>query len=169
MKKIDVYTLTIDDIRELKWDDISGLTYTEREVLGRTIYDAICKKKHSFTGGQFDSWDASSTGNTYTFNIEIKFRFIDMRKKARYDREGYWLEKKKYDPMIDAYNETGSIPYLITFLPGGYGYIWNLLDLDPVWEQQEATSTTADGSYGKTKKLKTVYHPLPCEGKAIRW
>ena len=166
MSGLKISSLTVDDIRELKWEQVSGLTYKEREIIGRAIFASICNKHYRFTKGEFDSWDVSTTGKTNTFNIEIKYRYI-LREK--YDEDGYWLEEWKYNELMEAYRETGSIPYFITFLRDGVGYVWNLLDLDPVFEKRLATKSTANGTYGKEKKFKSVCYPMPSEGKEIRW
>lgn len=158
--------LTIDEIRELKWDRIRNASFRVREIIGRKIYDSISRIPHEYTNGQFDSFDASATAKTSTFNIEIKYRFI-LREK--YDDKGYYLEKIKYDALMDAYKETGSIPLFFTFVRGGVGYYWDLRKLNPVWKWELATSTSASGTYGEKKELKEVCHPFPSEGVEISW
>lgn len=158
---------TVDEIRNLEWEDISGATFEEREEMGRTIFASIADNSdYEFTKGKFDSWDVSGTADTSTYNAEIKYRFI---LRDKYDKEGYWLEKIKYDALMDAYKKTKSIPYFITFVRNGVGYCWNLLDLKPVWTKEWATTSSAGGTYKKGEEEKLVYHPLPSEGKELKW
>lgn len=158
--------MTVEEIRAFTWDDISGMTFEQREEIGRTIYDSLTTLAHQFTRISA-SWDVSATGETNTFNIEIKYRYIS---REKYDEKGYWLEKTKYDALMDAYNKTGSLPIFITFLKDGIGYCWNLLDLqDLKWGKVLATSSTADGTYAKDKRYKEVCFPFPNQGREIKW
>ena len=158
---------TVEDIRKMEWEDIQDVGFQEREKLGRTIFASIAvHSDYEFTKGKYDSWDVSGTADTYTYNAEIKYRYI---LRDKYDKEGYWLEKEKYDALMDAYKETKSIPYFITFVRNGVGYYWNLLKLDPVWKKEWATASSANGTYKKGEKEKLVYHPLPREGKELKW
>ena len=158
---------TVEDIRKIKWKDIKDVGFQEREKLGRTIFASIAiNSDYEFTKGKYDSWDVSGTADTYTYNAEIKYRYI---LRDKYDKVGYWLEKEKYDALMDAYKETKSIPYFITFVRNGVGYCWNLLKLEPVWKKERATASSANGTYKKGEKEKLVYHPLPREGKELKW
>lgn len=169
MTNEEVSNLTIDEIRDIPWTTISAMTAWQREILGRNIYDAVCTIPHDFTTGIFDKWDASATGKTHSYNLEIKFRWLTPDKKSRYDNEGYWLERTKYKALMEEYKKTGSIPCYITYIKGGTGYLWNLLDLKPKWEWREATTKSSGGEYGKEKKPKLVCYPLPKEGREFSW
>lgn len=159
--------MDVDYIRnKMTWGEYSGMTFQEHEGICRTIYSSITKFPHEFTEGQYDSYDGSVTAGTITANVELKFRYI-LREK--YDDKGYWLEKTKYDALMQAYRETGSIPLFYTFVRNGVGYYWDLRKLKPEWKLEWATATTADGQYGKKKVQKEVCHPFPNEGKEIRW
>ena len=158
--------MTVEWIRSLTWDDVSGMSFDEREQIGRTIFTSITPFPHDFTRGKFDSYDVSVTAGTVTANAEIKFRYI---KREKWDAMGYWLEKTKYDALMKAYEETGSIPLFYTFVRDGVGYRWDLRKLNPVWEMEYATETTADGQYGKNKVRKEVCHPFPKDAREIKW
>lgn len=158
--------ITIKEIKELKWDEYSGMTFLEHEEIGRTIYSSIMEFPHEFTQGKYDSYDASVTAGTITANAEIKFRFI-LREK--WDSKGYWLEKTKYDALMDAYRATGSLPMFYTFLLNGVGYRWDLRKLKPNWVWKLATDVSAEGRYNERKVWKLVCHPMPKDGKELKW
>ena len=159
--------MTVEYVKnQMTWEEYSGMSFSQHEEICRTIYTSITPFPHEFTGGQYDSYDASVTAGTITANAELKFRYI-LREK--WDDKGYWLEKTKYDALMEAYRKTGSIPLFYTFLRKGVGYYWDLRKLKPVWKKELATATTADGQYGKNKVWKEVCHPFPKEGKEIRW
>lgn len=158
--------MTIDEIKRLTWDDVSGMTFMEREAIGRTIFASITTLPHEFTPWKYDRYDVSITAGTVTANAEIKYRYI---LRTKWDANGYWLEKTKYDALMEAYHKTGSIPIFYTFLRDGVGYRWDLRKLNPEWKWEWATETTAEGQYGEKKVRKLVCHPLPKEGKEVRW
>lgn len=151
---------------EMTWDEYSGMTFSEHEQIGRIIYSSITPEPHEFMEWQYARYDASATAGTVTSNAEIKYRHI-LREK--WDKLGYWLEKTKYDALMNAYMETGSIPLFYTFLREGVGYYWDLRKLNPIWKWEKATATTADGQYGKIKVWKEVCHPMPNEGYELKW
>ena len=132
-------------------------TYKQYEDLGRQKMRELYKRwkvKHfEFTKGKYDSWDSSFTGKSGTYNVEIKNRDIPFE---LYEKKGFMLEKIKYDALMEAYYETGSLPIYINFYQHGKGFWYNLLDIDPnvEWETGEYTKSTANGTYGKEKKEK---------------
>lgn len=136
------------------------------ELSGRMKYEANTTLPHQFTEQQYDPWDVSSTGHGHTFNIEIKDRDIEYTK---YESEGYWLEKTKYDALMEAYRTTGSIPIYLNFFRGGIGFYWDLREIKPTWVSRLATKSTADGSYGEEKVWKTVTFVFPKDGNKIRY
>ena len=85
--------------------------FSDCELSGREKYERNTHLPHEFMG-QNDPWDVSSSGYIETYNIEIKDRDILYTK---YARQGYWLEKFKYDALMAAYQETGSIPIYLNF------------------------------------------------------
>ena len=137
------------------------MTFQQHEDKGREKYEAMCRIPHDYTKGQYAKWDVSATAKTDTFNIELKDRDIPY---TRYADEGFLLEKIKYDALLEAYRETGSIPIYMNFFQDNVGYYWNLLDIEPVWETVNCTTTTADGTYGNKRVGKLVTKLLPVDG-----
>ena len=118
-----------------------------------TFYEQDSKIDSSFTA------DTKNRKNL-TANVEIKDRDIEYTKYP-----DYWLEKIKYDALIAAYKETGSLPIYLNFFRNNIGFYWNLLRIKPNWVWRQATETTADGTYGQKKVWKLVTFVYPKEGK----
>lgn len=142
------------------------LDFQEHEDKGRAKYARNATIAYEFMQPKFANWDVSSTGYGKTFNIEIKDRDIDIDK---YANEGYWLEKTKYDALMQAYRETGSLPIYLNFFKNNIGFYWNLLKIQPKWVWRLATETTADGTYGQNKVWKLVTFVFPKEGKRFKY
>lgn len=153
---IDIFILKI----------LNNMTYQEHEDKGREKYDRICTIAHEFTKDKFAKWDVSATGESHTFNVEIKDRDIPFTK---YEADGYLLEKNKFDALLEAYRETGSIPVYLNFFQGNTGIWWDLRDINPKWEKRWCTSTTAEGTYGQNKELKDVTFVFPNDGRKFRY
>lgn len=116
-----------------------------------------------------DSWDANVSSQTGTAIVEIKDRDIQY---DAYDRpgkrDGYMIEKLKYEPMMAAYEASGCTPIFMIFFQDGIGYWWDLSEYDSdniKWEKMWCTHTTANGTYGKHKKLKTFFNVFLKDGK----
>lgn len=145
------------------------LGFQEHEDKGRAKYARNATIAYEFMQPKCAKWDVSATGHGKTFNIEIKDRDIDIDK---YANEGYWLEKTKYDALMQAYRETGSLPIYLNYFLNNEGIYWNLLRLDPTqikWRRRYATKTTADGTYGEKKVLKTVVFLFPYQGNRFQY
>lgn len=140
--------------------------FSDCELSGRLKYERNTRLPHEFTPRQYDAWDVSSTGHGETYNIEIKDRDIEY---SKYAKEGYWLEKVKYDALMAAYAETGSIPIYLNFFKNNVGYYWDLRRTDPKWVWKQATKTTADGTYGEERVSKQVTFLLPIDGRRFRY
>ena len=144
------------------------MTYEEHEERGREKFERNCKLPHTFTN-QSDKWDVSTTGHDNTFNIEIKDRDIPYTK---YAEEGYWLEKIKYDALMQAFSKTGSLPIYLNYFQDNIGIYWKLSALDTTkikWVQRYATKSTAEGTYGAERVLKTVMFLLPDDGRKFKY
>lgn len=139
--------------------------FTESELSGREKYERNTHLPHEFMG-QNHPWDVSSSAILETYNIEIKDRDILYTK---YARQGYWLEKYKYDALMAAYQETGSIPIYLNFFKNNIGYYWDLRNAEPKWVWKEATKTTANGTYGEEKTWKRVTFLYPIEGRRFKY
>lgn len=142
------------------------MNFSEHEDKGREKFKRNCKHAYQFTPNKFDKWDASTTGEGKTFNIEIKDRDIPYEK---YEADGFLLEKIKYDALIAAYKQTGSIPIYLNFFQANTGFWWDLRGINPTWEKRWCTSTTADDTYGEKKELKDVTFVYPSEGRKFRY
>lgn len=145
--------------------------FSERERVGREKLERLYQKRgitqYEFTPNKYDAWDSSYTAETdCTYNIEIKDKDEPIMKW--YER-GIILEKKKYTPMIKAYNETGSEPLYINFFQDGEGFWANLLDITPKWVWKLCTETTANGTYGQNKVWKKVTFIMPEEGYRFKY
>lgn len=140
-------------------------SFTDCEYSGRLKYERNTKLEHKFTDIH-EKWDVSSSGYGHTYNIEIKDRDIPY---TLYEHFGYILEKIKYDALMAAYEETGSIPIYLNFFQNNIGYYWDLRDLKPVWQKKWCTSTTAEGTYGDKREWKDVVLVYPNEGKQFRY
>ena len=144
--------------------------FSERERVGREKLERLYKKRgitqYEFTQGKYDPWDSSCTADTGTFNLEIKDKDEPIMKWLPC---GVLLERKKYTPMIQAYEDTGSIPIYMNFFQNGEGFWANLLDITPKWEKVWCTKTTADGTYGKEKVLKELTFIMPEEGYRFKY
>lgn len=141
-------------------------TFSESELSGREKYRRNANNPYEFTEDPYAPWDVSSTGKVHTYNTEIKDRDIPYTK---YEKEGYWLEKIKYDALIKAYKETGSLPIYLNYFQDGIGFWWNLLNVQPEWEWRWATDTTANGTYGQKKVKKLVTFVFPKDGKQFNY
>ena len=140
-------------------------SFSDCELSGREKYERNTHLPHEFMG-QNDPWDVSSSAILETYNIEIKDRDILYTK---YARQGYWLEKFKYDALMAAYIETGSIPIYLNFFRNNVGYYWDLRNAEPKWVWKEATKTTANGTYGEEKVWKLVTFLYPIEGRRFKY
>ena len=140
-------------------------SFSDCELSGREKYERNTHLPHEFMG-QNDPWDVSSSAILETYNIEIKDRDILYTK---YARQGYWLEKLKYDALMAAYQETGSIPIYLNFFKNNIGYYWDLRNAEPKWVWKEATKTTANGTYGEEKAWKLVTFLYPIEGRRFKY
>lgn len=161
--------MTVEWIKQMSDEVERSLSFQEHEEICRTIFESVCDIPNESTEYTYAYWDKSATGKSHTFNIEIKYRHIDEEKKRKYDKEGYWLEYTKYEALMKAYNETGSLPIYVTFIKGGTGYEWNLLNIEPEWSEVYATTTTANGTYNKERRKKRACFPLPNQGREIKW
>lgn len=128
---------------------------------------------HEFTKGIYDSWDVNVTADSGTAIVEIKDRDIQFDKYDRPGkRDGYMIEEIKYIPMMKAYRASGCTPVFIIFFQDGIGYWWDLSAYDPeeiTWEEKWCTETTADGSYGKVKRLKKFFNVFLKDGKRFKY
>ena len=140
-------------------------SFSDCELSGREKYERNTHLPHEFMG-QNHPWDVSSSAILETYNIEIKDRDILYTK---YARQGYWLEKLKYDALMAAYIETGSIPIYLNFFRNNIGYYWDLRNAEPKWVWKEATKTTANGTYGEEKAWKLVTFLYPIEGRRFKY
>ena len=140
------------------------LDFQEHEDKGRAKYARNATIAYEFMRPKFSNWDVSSTGHGKTFNIEIKDRDIEYTKYPN-----YWLEKIKYDALVGAYKETGSLPIYLNFFKNNIGFYWNLLKIQPKWVWRLATETTADGTYGQNKVWKLVTFVYTEEGKRFSY
>lgn len=151
-------------------ENIREKGFTEREILGREKLKRLYKKKgiekYEFTQGVYDPWDSSYTGNSGTYNVEIKDKDEPLMK---WYEKGIILEKKKYVPMIKAYEETDSEPLYINFFQDGEGFWANLLDITPKWVWKLCTKTSANGTYGMEKEWKEVTFIMPKEGHRFKY
>ena len=145
------------------------MNFSEHEQKGRDKYERNCTIPHEYTKGKYAPWDVSATSDTSTFNIEIKDRDISYLK---YASVGFWFEKTKYDPLMEAYRLTGSKPIFLVYLQDGIGIWWDLSELDSSkikWEKRWATKTTANGTYGQEKEEKTVMFLFPKYGHKFNY
>lgn len=141
------------------------LTFEEHEDKGRGKFARNCTIAYEFNRDKYGFCDVSTTGHGKTFNIELKDRDIEYNKYP-----DYWLEKIKYDALIAAYMETGSLPIYLNFFRNNIGFYWNLLKLkEPKWVWRQATATTADGTYGKEKVWKQVTFVTPEQGRKFKY
>lgn len=143
------------------------MTYQEYENKGRKKLAGYIEWPLEFQTDIFAHYDASYTSDTHTFNAEVKDRDIPFEKYAAY---GFMLEKIKYDALMAAYSETGSIPTYWNFFQQGIGCAWNLLKImSPKWEWKLCTKATAEGEYGKEKELKLVTFVFPIDGEMFNY
>lgn len=147
---------------------MKDLGFSEHEQTGREKFKKNISKgfKYEFTEDPYAKWDVSTTGRGHTYNVEIKDRDILFTK---YLAEGYMLEKIKYDALMEAYEQTGSIPIYLNYFQEGVGFTWNLTKVNPVWRKAWCTETTADGTYGQKKVLKTVTYLFPKDGTRFNY
>ena len=148
------------------------LSFEQHEDKGRDkmrrVYNVSGIRLFTFYG-QDSKIDTSFTADTkyrknLTANVEIKDRDIEYTKYPN-----YWLEKIKYDALVGAYKETGSLPIYLNFFKNNIGFYWNLLKIQPKWVWRLATETTADGTYGQNKVWKLVTFVYPEEGKRFKY
>ena len=124
----------------------------------------------TFTTDKFDRLDCFSTAYTPNKNItyanEIKNRDILI---DSYAKDGFIMEKIKYEALMEAHTESGYTPLYINYFTDGR-IVWDVTTLQNVqdrWEWKWCTETTAD-NYRKKMVLKEVILLYPQEGKVRR-
>ena len=178
-----IYDYTVDELRNIEWEEYdmitTGADSAESIILraeaSNIIYRSFTKNPyHIYSEDPFSIIDASETARTdssLTYDIEYKYRHLlrgDYRRE-RYDREGWWFEKTKYDALMEAYYRTGSLPCYYVFLPRGEGYAWSLKNIKPEWKSIIANDVTAGGLYGLRKREKeAIFLPID-KAKRISW
>ena len=178
-----IYDYTVDDLRKIEWDEYEMITTGAdsaesillRAEVSNIIFRSFTKNPyHIYSEDPMHKIDASETARTdssLTYVIEYKYRHLlrgDARRE-RYNRDGWWLERTKYDALMEAYYKTGSLPCYYVFLPRGEGYAGSLKNVKPEWKSIMANDITSAGLYGERKRPKEAIF-LPIEkAKIIKW
>ena len=175
-----IYDYSVDDLRKIEWDEYEMITTGAdsaesiilRAEVSNIIFRSFTKNPyHIYSEDPMHNIDASETGATHTYNIEYKYRHLlrGSKKREDYDKEGWWLEKTKYDALMKEYYRTGSLPCFYVFLPRGEGYAWSLKNIKPEWHTIMANDVTAAGQYGLRKRPKdTIFLPIS-KARIIKW
>ena len=113
-------------------------------------------EKYEFTEEKFNPIDCFATGVTGgKICYEIKNRDIDIDK---YKKEGFMLEYKKYQRLMEYNRLSGGTSYYINFFQDGKGISWDvsrIKDAEDRVEIKYCTETTAE-DYEKGKVPKEV-------------
>lgn len=130
--------------------------FTKAELEGRNVWNTTLSGRIEdikFTESKYDPVDGYLTGKTGTEVVfELKKRDIN---SGTYEKEGYIIEKVKYDALMDNYRKTNHIPYYVNIFNDCIK-MWDIRDLKPDFETKYCTATTAE-NYKKGGKPKLVY------------
>jgi hypothetical protein len=146
-------------------DELKG-----RQKLKQDYEQSPYKIVYQFTPGKYDKLDCFSTAYTpnkdITYANEIKNREILI---DSYAKDGFIMEKNKYEALMEAYTQSGYTPLYINYFNDGR-IVWDVTTLHNVeqrWEWKWCTETTAE-NYRKKMVLKEVILLYPQEGKVRR-
>ena len=142
------------------------MTFKECEIRGREIFASLCRVPSAETRDTYNRVDVGVTAGTKTFNVEIKYRDFP---STLYEKDGYILEKKKYDALLEAYKQTGSVPTYVNYFSDGIGFSWDLRKIsEPVWVWRLLPKESADG--GDNEKIwKQVAYIMGEEGNKFNY
>lgn len=141
--------------------------FTKAELEGRTVWNTTLSGRIEdikFTESKYDPVDGYLTGQTGTEVVfELKKRYNNSKD---YEKEGYIIEKVKYDALMDSYKKTNHIPYYVNIFQDCIK-MWDIRELKPSFETKYCTATTAE-NYKKGGKPKLV-HLIKTEPTSTIW
>lgn len=171
LNKEIIITKRLDTMRYFKGQTLNYIPkdkFDEKEMKGRQMFWGIISGSNKlicveFTEDKFNPIDCFMTGTTGISCFELKRRNILSSKYPN-----CILEKKKYDALMNACEQSGYTPYYVVMYTDT-AYLWSLKNLDITNRVQKmrCTQTTTE-NYQKGQVEKEVILLDLKEGKKIR-